>query len=170
MSASPSTAGLRPTPILLLLIPALFAVWHARPLLPVDETRYTAVAWEMWRTGEFLVPHLNGETYAHKPPVLFWLMHAGWTVFGVNLWWPRVLGALALCLNAFMIKRLGKRMWPQQPQRGSIAAMLFVASLFPFLFSTALMFDLWLVPWVVLGWTALIDAHRGAPLLHWKAS
>jgi 4-amino-4-deoxy-L-arabinose transferase-like glycosyltransferase len=165
MNASPSTAGLRPTPILLLLIPALFAVWHARPLLPVDETRYTAVAWEMWRTGEFLVPHLNGETYAHKPPVLFWLMHAGWSVFGVNLWWPRVLGALALCLNALMIKRLGRRMWPQQPQRGGLAAMLFVSALFPFLFSTALMFDLWLVPWVVLGWTALVDSHRGAPLL-----
>jgi 4-amino-4-deoxy-L-arabinose transferase-like glycosyltransferase len=119
----------------------------------------------MWRSGEFLVPHLNGETYAHKPPVLFWLMHAGWAVFGVNLWWPRLLGALALCLNAFMIKRLGMRLWPQRPQRGNIAAMLFVGALFPFLFSTVLMFDLWLVPWVVLGWTTLVDAHRGAPLL-----
>ena len=46
-----------------------------RPLLPVDETRYLAVAWEMWRDGNFLVPHLNGETYSHKPPLLFWLMH-----------------------------------------------------------------------------------------------
>ena len=164
MTASPSTAGFRPTPILLLLIPAIAAVWYARPLLPVDETRYTAVAWEMWRTGEFLVPHLNGETYAHKPPMLFWLMHAGWSVVGVTPWWPRLLGALALCLNAFMIQRLGKRLWPAEPQRGGLAAVLFVGALFPFLFSTALMFDLWLVPWVVLGWTALVDSHRGAPL------
>ena len=165
MNDSPSAAASRPTPILLLLIPALAAVWYARPLLPVDETRYTAVAWEMWRTGDFLVPHLNGETYAHKPPVLFWLMHAGWSVLGVNVWWPRMLGAIALCLNAFLIKRLGQRLWPQQPQTGATAAMLFVGALFPFLFSTALMFDLWLVPWVLVGWTALFDAHRGAPLL-----
>lgn len=162
MNQSPGAAVSRPAPILLLLIPAIAAVWYARPLLPIDETRYTAVAWEMWRTGDWLVPHLNGETYAHKPPVLFWLIQAGWGLFGVNTWWPRVLGALALCLNAFMIKRLGKRLWPQQPQRGSVAAMLFTGALFPFLFSTALMFDLWLVPWVLLGWTALVDAHRGS--------
>ena len=31
-----------------------------RPLFPVDETRYIAVAWEMWEQREFLVPHLNG--------------------------------------------------------------------------------------------------------------
>ena len=31
-----------------------------RPLLPIDETRYLAVAWEMRVTGDWLVPHLNG--------------------------------------------------------------------------------------------------------------
>ncbi|HBT43825.1 MAG TPA: glycosyltransferase, partial [Rhodospirillaceae bacterium] len=36
----------------------------ARPLLPVDETRYLAVAWEMWQRGDFLVPYLNGEPYS----------------------------------------------------------------------------------------------------------
>ena len=43
--------------------------------MPVDETRYLAVAWDMWREGNFLVPHLNGEPYSHKPPLLFWLIH-----------------------------------------------------------------------------------------------
>ncbi len=32
-----------------------------RPLFPIDETRYAAVAWEMWLRDDFLVPHLNGE-------------------------------------------------------------------------------------------------------------
>jgi len=27
-----------------------------RPHLPVDETRYLAVAWEMWLRSDFLVP------------------------------------------------------------------------------------------------------------------
>jgi len=65
-----------------------------RPLLPVDETRYLAVAWEMWRDGNFIVPHLNGMTYSHKPPLLFWLMHLGWSIFGVNDWWPRLVAPL----------------------------------------------------------------------------
>ena len=43
--------------------PGLIAVWLVilltalltRPLLPVDETRYASVAWEMWSRGDFLV-------------------------------------------------------------------------------------------------------------------
>ncbi|HEY3011669.1 MAG TPA: hypothetical protein VGJ36_02890, partial [Gemmatimonadales bacterium] len=40
-----------------------------RPLLPVDETRYLSVAWEMWRRGDWLVPYLNGSPYTDKPPL-----------------------------------------------------------------------------------------------------
>lgn len=155
-------AGLGPAPILLLLIPVLAAVFYVKPILPVDETRYTAVAWEMWNSGEWLVPQLNGEAYSHKPPVLFWLMHLGWSIFGVNAWWPRLLGPLALLLNAWMLRRTARSLWPEQPSRGPLAALIFCSALFPFLFSTALMFDLWLVPCVLFGWTALMDAHRGA--------
>ncbi|HSH29228.1 MAG TPA: hypothetical protein VK971_04905, partial [Thiohalobacter sp.] len=77
------------------LVAALMAVvlW-LRPLLPVDETRYVAVAWEMWLRGDFLVPHLNGQAYHHKPPLLFWLIQAGWTLFGVSDWWPRLVAPL----------------------------------------------------------------------------
>ncbi|HEY8094928.1 MAG TPA: glycosyltransferase family 39 protein, partial [Methylobacter sp.] len=38
---------------------------YIRPLFPIDETRYAAVAWEMWLREDFLVPYLNGETYSH---------------------------------------------------------------------------------------------------------
>ena len=55
-----------------------------RPPLPVDETRYLAVAWDMWLDGNFLVPHLNFEPYSHKPPLLFWLINLGWGLFGVR--------------------------------------------------------------------------------------
>ena len=65
-----------------LWIVVMAAAILTRPLLPVDETRYLAVAWEMWLGGDYLVPHLNGETYSHKPPLLFWLINLGWGVFG----------------------------------------------------------------------------------------
>ena len=32
-----------------------------RPPLPVDETRYLTVAWDMTRAGNLLVPHLDGQ-------------------------------------------------------------------------------------------------------------
>jgi hypothetical protein len=61
---------------------AIACIW-LRPLWPVDETRYASVAWEMWLRGDFLVPYINGEPYSHKPPLLFWLIHAGW------IWLPQ---------------------------------------------------------------------------------
>lgn len=53
-----------------------------RPILPIDETRYIAVAWEMWVRGDYLVPDLNNIAYSHKPPLLFWLMQLSWFLFG----------------------------------------------------------------------------------------
>ena len=78
-----------------LAVAALFL----RPLWPVDETRYVAVAWEMWQRGDFWVPYLNDAPYSHKPPLLFWLMQAGWALFGVNEWWPRLLSPLFALLS-----------------------------------------------------------------------
>ncbi len=43
------------------------------------------------REHHWLVPYINGEPYSEKVPLLFWLIHAGWFVFGVNDVWPRVL-------------------------------------------------------------------------------
>jgi len=149
----------------LFLIPVVAIIaFLVKPLLVVDETRYLAVAWEMWNSGNFLVPHLNGSTYAHKPPFLFWLMHLGWSITGVNEWWPRLLAPIALLLDTLLLVRLGKRIWPNQTQTAYTAGILFVGTLFPVLFATGVMFDLWATLWVILGITALFDAHAGAPL------
>src|SRR5947207_837434 len=82
----------------------------ARPAWPIDETRYLSVGWEMWHRGDLLVPHLNGTPYSDKPPLLFWLMQAGWSVFGVNEWWPRLvpsLFALGSLFRAVVVGRIG---------------------------------------------------------------
>ncbi|NQU55596.1 MAG: glycosyltransferase family 39 protein, partial [Rhodospirillales bacterium] len=106
-----------------------------RPFLPVDETRYLAVAWEMWRDGNFLVPHLNGEPYSHKPPLLFWLMHAGWAVFGVNEWWPRLVAPLFGLASLFLTSSLARRLWPSRPAVALAAPLILFACLFWTLFT-----------------------------------
>ncbi|HBC07693.1 MAG TPA: hypothetical protein DC046_08945, partial [Rhodospirillaceae bacterium] len=113
-----------------------------RPLLPVDETRYLAVAWEMWQRGDFLVPYLNGEPYSHKPPLLFWGMHLGWALFGVNDWWPRLVAplfGLAALLGTWW---LGRLLWPDRAEAGAVAAALALGALFWTLFTTMTMFDM----------------------------
>ena len=46
-------------PVMLMAVLTVSAV-IARPPLPVDETRYLGVAWEMYESGNYLVPHQNG--------------------------------------------------------------------------------------------------------------
>jgi len=113
-----------------------------RPPIPIDETRYLGVAWEMWTRGDLLVPYFLGEPYHHKPPLLFWGMHLGWWLFGVSEWWARsvapLFGAATLVLTAFTARVL----WPERPQVTRLAPWLMVGTLFWCLFATLTMFDL----------------------------
>jgi 4-amino-4-deoxy-L-arabinose transferase-like glycosyltransferase len=36
------------------------------------EARYALVAREMWEKGHWILPHLGGQVYPDKPPLLFW--------------------------------------------------------------------------------------------------
>lgn len=75
---------------LVLFLPSLFL----RDVWKPDEPRYAQVSREMVDTGEWVVPHLNGETYAHKPPLIFWIAAALRTV-GLDANGGRLVSMLA---------------------------------------------------------------------------
>ena len=142
----------------------LAAVWAAallRPHLPVDETRYLAVAWEMWRDQHVLVPHLNGETYSHKPPLLFWLMELGWVVFGVNDWTPRLVAPLFGLGTLALTHVLAARLWPEDAGAARLAPLILFGSAFFAVFTTLTMFDLILAFFAVFALIGLVQAARG---------
>ena len=132
-----------------------------RPLTPIDETRYVSVAWEMWLRGDFLVPFKNGETYSHKPPFMFWMFHAGWALFGVNDWWPRLVLPLFSAGALLLTFLLARRLWPQHAGLGGQAALILASSLLWIVFSTAVMFDVMLAFWVLLGMHGVLAASEG---------
>ncbi len=132
-----------------------------RPPLPVDETRYLAVAWEMWRDGEFLVPHLNGATYSHKPPLLFWLINLGWSVTGVNDWWPRLVAPLFGLGCLALTGLLARRLWPADGTAAAVAPLVLLGCVFWALFTTLTMFDMILAFCAVLGLIGVVEAWRG---------
>ncbi|MEK7245173.1 MAG: glycosyltransferase family 39 protein, partial [Pseudomonadota bacterium] len=132
-----------------------------RPHLPVDETRYLAVAWEMWRDGHFLVPHLNGETYSQKPPLLFWLMQLGWAVFGVNDWTPRLVAPLFGLGTLALTGALAARLWPEDARAARLAPLILFGSAFFAVFTTLTMFDLILAFFAVLALIGLAIAAEG---------
>ena len=76
-----------------------------------DEPRYAQVAREMLDTGEWILPHLNGDIYPDKPPFFFWLiaifsfLTGGVTEVSARI--PSSLSAVGcVLLTYFMGKRL----------------------------------------------------------------
>ena len=136
------------------------AVW-TRPFLPVDETRYLAVAWEMWRDGNFLVPHLNGETYSHKPPLLFWLMNLGWAIFGLNDWWPRLVAPLFGLGSLYLTATLARTLWPGREDIAAAGPTILLGCIFWTLFTTLTMFDMMLALFTVMGLIGILRAWQG---------
>ena len=134
-----------------------------RPLMPMDETRYVAVAWDMWLSGNFLVPHLNGETYSQKPPLLFWLINLGWVAFGVNEWWPRLVAPLFGLANLFLTARLARELWPEDGNEltAQMAPLVLFGGLFWAVFTTLTMFDMILTAFVLIGLIGVVKAWRG---------
>lgn len=138
-----------------------------RPTLPVDETRYLAVAWEMWFRGDFIVPYLNGEPYHHKPPLLFWLMTAGWSVFGVNEWWPRLVAPLFAVATLWGSVRLALLLWPGDRVTAQFTPLLLVGTAFWAIFQTVTMFDMMLATFTVMGLVGVVTAWRNGGWSGW---
>lgn len=169
-SRRPSRGGLFLAVGLFALV-VVVGLW-VRPPLARDETRYLSVAWEMWLSGDWLVPHINGETYSHKPPVLFWMINAGWRVLGVSEWWARLAGPLCGVGCLGLVWRLTKLLWPAahdghthpHQTRAWIAPVVLGASAGWMLFGSLTMFDAPLTLCVLAALIGIVQARRGTPV------
>ena len=133
----------------------------SRPLLPIDETRYASVAWEMWRSGQYLVPHLNGAPYSDKPPLLFWLILAGWRVVGPVELWARLIGPACAVASLALTAALAKRLWPERGSVSRVAPVVLAATFVWLVYSTLLLFDTVLTICVLLAVIGIVDTRRG---------
>jgi 4-amino-4-deoxy-L-arabinose transferase-like glycosyltransferase len=158
--------GLPAASMLALMVTA--AGLAARPLLPIDETRYASVAWEMYRTGDWLVPHLNGQPYSDKPPLLFWAIVAGWRIFGASSLWARLVAPLfgvgALALAA----RLARHLWPDRDAPSALAPLVLVGTPLWLVYATMTLFDTLLTCGVLIAFAGMIGAWRGGGLRSWS--
>jgi 4-amino-4-deoxy-L-arabinose transferase-like glycosyltransferase len=154
---------------LVLLWAVLVAVsLSVRPLFPVDETRYAAVAWEMWFRDDFLVPYLNGETYSHKPPLLFWLMQLSWWLFGVNDWSHRIVAPLFSLATLYLSQAVARALWPDRSQVAELTPFILLGFIFWMVYSTLTMFDIMLSFFALLGMYSLLKPIRsGLSLKYW---
>ncbi|WP_207102938.1 ArnT family glycosyltransferase [Paracoccus shandongensis] len=140
-----------------------------RPLMPVDETRYLAAAWEMRIGGSPWVPHLNGALYGHKPPLLFWLVNLVWAMGGVRDFPARLIGPGFATVSVALTGLLARRLWPDSPGRAGAAALILAVSPVWLLFGSATMFDAMLACAVLLAMLALWSAARNPRPAAWAA-
>ncbi len=146
-------------PLFLALILLAPIVWLLGPV-PIDETRYLAVAWEMRQTGEFLVPHLNGATYAHKPPMLFWLINAGWLVTGVHAWTGRAVTLACSLLSLILMQRLTLRL-TASVAAARLSMWFLLGAMYFAAFANAIMFDVPLATCVLFAVHGIVDLVDG---------
>jgi 4-amino-4-deoxy-L-arabinose transferase-like glycosyltransferase len=120
---------LGPGAIVLMAAVWLVATAWIRPLAVPDEGRYVGVALEMLRSGNWLVPTLNGLPFFHKPPLFYWITAASLSLFGMHEWAARVaplLGALAAASASY---RFALR-WAGQPSAWMSLLVLVTQPLF----------------------------------------
>ena len=120
-----AASGRRDTLLLILAGTLLFLPGlGSRDLWNPDEPRYAEVAREMLLTGEYLVPHLNGDLYTQKPPLQFWAMAASARLTGkldeAAARLPAVLSAIAALV---LVHKLGARLFGRRA--GWLAAAAF---------------------------------------------
>jgi 4-amino-4-deoxy-L-arabinose transferase-like glycosyltransferase len=137
----------------------------ALPLLPIDETRYVTVAWEMRQSGHWLLPTLNGEPYSHKPPLLIWLINLAWSIGGTEVGVARVVPLLITVGVIGFTYRLARELFPNDRETPSLAVMLTLVPVF-YVYGSLLMFDQMLALWILLG---LIALWRAAQAPSWKS-
>jgi 4-amino-4-deoxy-L-arabinose transferase len=114
--------------LLALLCLMAFAFQGTRGIWEPDEGRYTATGINMLRSGDWLVPTIDGE-HAHltKPPIVYWAIAASVGLFGYNEWAARLPGALAFVGTGLLVFGLGRRLCPQKPWLPAIAWALSLA-------------------------------------------
>ncbi|MEC4749056.1 glycosyltransferase family 39 protein [Methylomicrobium sp. Wu6] len=153
----------------------IFTVWllltlvnlYFHQLIPLDETRYASVAWDMWVRHDWLVPHLNGIPYHHKPPLLFWIDNLGWALFGVNELWLMMVSPLCALFSLYALSSLAGRLWPGDIDAMRKAPWLLLGTLIWGAYLNSSMFDMLLGLCVLVAMIGLVEAAKRLVWKHW---
>lgn len=135
----------------------------ARPPIALEATAFSA-AWQMRLAGLPLPPPI-GERI--EPPLLYWLIDLGWSLFGVSETWARLVAPL-FGLGALLLMRpLARLLWPERPETGRFAALLLAGAGGFAAYAGFALPDLPLLFFGVLGMLGLALAWRGRAVGGW---
>lgn len=155
--------------VLLLAAALLFFSRTGAPLLEPDEARYAEIPREMLAEGSWLVPVYHGQPYYQKPPLLYWLVMASYSAFGVSDRSARLVPALCGFLAVGVAYAWGRRaLTPRAALAGAL--MLCLSARFVYL-GRMLTMDVLLTLLVTAAWAATyLAVNRGRLRPGWWAA
>lgn len=94
-------------------------------LMSFNEARRAIPEHDMFMSGDWLLPRLNGELYLTKPPLLYWLAAgAARLVGGVDEWAVRLPSALAATATLVFVYRYALRVFGAWPALFSVQILI----------------------------------------------
>lgn len=102
----------------------------SRSLWETDEGRYTQVALQMLRSGDWLTPHRHHHRiHPTKPPLTYWAIASSVKFFGRSEWSVRLPNALAFAGTLWLLFWIGTRLLPLAP---GLAALIYGTMAVPY--------------------------------------
>jgi len=98
------------------------------PLRDWDEGTRALVAREIYRTGNWLHPTLQGESYLLKPPLMDWLIALSYKLLGVQELSTRLPGAFFTACGVPLLYLVGRELFRDRALRGAVRVCEAVAA------------------------------------------
>lgn len=92
--------------------------------------KYLGISWTMLQSHHYLIPVVNGIPYSDKPPLLFWLVTLGWSVFGASLVWIQTLICLLLAGGVYLSQAIYRLLFPKDAYGDALLPYIFLGSAF----------------------------------------
>ena len=102
-------AGLAPWFLLLLALGLLAPGNATAPLIDRDEPRFAQATREMIAAHDWVIPTFNGDYRFDKPALTYWVMGAGYRLFGENEFGARFHSVVFSALTAMLLYAIGRR-------------------------------------------------------------
>ncbi|MDR6354050.1 4-amino-4-deoxy-L-arabinose transferase-like glycosyltransferase [Pseudomonas psychrotolerans] len=159
---------------LLLLLPVALLAYvlplNWRGLWIPDESRYAQIGQELWRSGDWVVPHFLGLPYFEKPIGGYWTQAIAQAWLGDSLLSVRVVPLLASLATAVLVVRLTRLIWGDR-RLALLTGILYLSCLAVAGLATYVTLDAQFAFWTTLALLALWQAQaaptRSAALSNW---
>jgi len=137
----------------------------ARPPMVGADLPTHATAWWAWIGRQDIVYLPNAG--AEWPPLLFWLIRLGWSLFGVSETWARLVPSLFGLASLWLVAALARRLWPGDLETARHAPIVLAGSGGFIAFLATTVFAWPLLAAAILGLHGLVLAWRDRPAVGW---